>query len=74
MKATQKDFKAVAPRAAKDARVIALQHERWMMPALDSWTNDMDLLLWRHAEAVDGTPDHLRRKLYRTTIEGDVPF
>ena len=20
----------------------------------------MDLLLWRHAEAVDGTPDHLR--------------
>jgi taurine dioxygenase len=21
-----------------------------------------------------GTPDHLRRKLYRTTIEGDLPF
>jgi len=21
-----------------------------------------------------GTPDHLRRKLYRTTIDGDVPF
>jgi taurine dioxygenase len=21
-----------------------------------------------------GTPDHLRRKLYRTTIEGDTPF
>jgi len=21
-----------------------------------------------------GTPDHLRRKMYRTTIEGDTPF
>ena len=37
-----------------------LQHAQPMMPALDPWTNDMDLLLWRHAEAVDGTPDHLR--------------
>ncbi len=31
-----------------------------MMPALDSRTNEMDLLLWRHAEAVDGSPDHTR--------------
>ena len=39
---------------------MMLQHAQPMMPALDPWTNDMDLLLWRHAEAVDGTPDHLR--------------
>ena len=31
-----------------------------MISALDSRTKDMDLLLWRHAEAVDGTPDHAR--------------
>ncbi len=36
-----------------------------------------DLLFWdnrclQHLAA--GTPDHLRRRLYRTTIEGDRPF
>lgn len=36
-----------------------------------------DMVFWdnrsvQHLAA--GTPDHLRRKLYRTTIEGDVPF
>ena len=25
-----------------------------------NWMNDMDLLLWRHAEAVDSSPDHTR--------------
>ena len=36
-----------------------------------------DMVFWdnrsvQHLAA--GTPDHLRRKLYRTTIEGDVPY
>lgn len=31
-----------------------------MMRALEPRMNDMDLLLWRHAEAVDGSPDHTR--------------
>ena len=36
-----------------------------------------DLVFWdnrsvQHLAA--GTPDHLRRKLYRTTVEGDTPF
>ncbi len=36
-----------------------------------------DLVFWdnrsvQHLAA--GCPDHLRRKLYRTTIEGDRPF
>lgn len=36
-----------------------------------------DMVFWdnrsvQHLAA--GTPDHLRRKLYRTTVEGDVPF
>jgi len=30
------------------------------MPAFDSKETQMDLLLWRHAEAVDGIPDHAR--------------
>lgn len=30
------------------------------MPAFAHDTNIMDLILWRHAEAVDGTPDHSR--------------
>lgn len=36
-----------------------------------------DLVFWDNRSLVHlaaGTPDHLRRKLYRTTIEGDVPF
>lgn len=31
-----------------------------MMRPLEPRITDMDLLLWRHAEAVDGTPDHTR--------------
>lgn len=30
------------------------------MPAFAQDTHIMDLILWRHAEAVDGTPDHSR--------------
>jgi phosphohistidine phosphatase len=30
------------------------------MPSFDKKETGMDLLLWRHAEAVDGTPDHTR--------------
>lgn len=36
-----------------------------------------DLVFWDNRSVTHlagGTPDHLRRKLYRTTIEGDVPF
>ncbi|WP_291384531.1 MULTISPECIES: TauD/TfdA family dioxygenase [Achromobacter] len=36
-----------------------------------------DLVFWDNRSLIHlagGTPDHLRRKLYRTTIEGDVPF
>ena len=35
-----------------------------------------DLVFWDNRSVMHlagGTPDHLRRKLYRTTIEGDVP-
>ncbi len=38
---------------------------------------EYDLLFWDNRSLMHlaaGTPDHLRRKLYRTTIEGDVPF
>lgn len=36
-----------------------------------------DLVFWDNRSLMHlaaGTPDHLRRKMYRTTIEGDVPF
>jgi taurine dioxygenase len=36
-----------------------------------------DMLFWDNRSVMHlaaGTPDHLRRKLYRTTIEGDAPF
>ena len=36
-----------------------------------------DMVFWDNRSVMHlaaGTPDHLRRKLYRTTIEGDVPF
>lgn len=36
-----------------------------------------DLVFWDNRSLMHlagGTPDHLRRKLYRTTIEGDTPF
>nr|WP_254209213.1 TauD/TfdA family dioxygenase [Burkholderia multivorans] len=38
---------------------------------------DHDLVFWDNRSLLHlaaGTPDHLRRKLYRTTIEGDEPF
>ncbi|MFC0400895.1 TauD/TfdA dioxygenase family protein [Paraburkholderia rhizosphaerae] len=38
---------------------------------------DHDMVFWDNRSLMHlaaGTPDHLRRKLYRTTIEGDVPF
>ena len=36
-----------------------------------------DLVFWDNRSLMHlaaGTPDHLRRRMYRTTIEGDVPF
>ena len=36
-----------------------------------------DMVFWDNRSVTHlaaGTPDHLRRKLYRTTVEGDVPF
>ena len=36
-----------------------------------------DMVFWDNRSLMHlaaGCPDHLRRKLYRTTIEGDVPF
>ncbi|CAB3768248.1 TauD/TfdA dioxygenase family protein [Paraburkholderia humisilvae] len=38
---------------------------------------DHDMVFWDNRSLMHlaaGTPDHLRRKLYRTTIEGDAPF
>lgn len=38
---------------------------------------DHDLVFWDNRSLMHlaaGTPDHLHRKLYRTTIEGDAPF
>ncbi len=42
--------------------------QRWQPHDMVFWDNRSVL----HLAA--GTPDHLRRKLYRTTIEGSVPF
>ena len=36
-----------------------------------------DLVFWDNRSLLHlaaGTPDHLRRRMYRTTIEGDAPF
>ncbi|MDQ3059986.1 MAG: TauD/TfdA family dioxygenase [Pseudomonadota bacterium] len=36
-----------------------------------------DMVFWDNRSVMHlaaGTPDHLRRKLYRTTVEGDAPF
>ncbi|RZL84949.1 MAG: TauD/TfdA family dioxygenase, partial [Variovorax sp.] len=36
-----------------------------------------DLVFWDNRSVMHlaaGTPDALRRKLYRTTVQGDVPF
>ncbi len=38
---------------------------------------DHDMVFWDNRSVTHlaaGTPDHLRRKLYRTTIEGNVPY
>lgn len=38
---------------------------------------ERDMVFWDNRAVMHvagGTPDHLRRKLYRTTIEGDAPF
>lgn len=51
--------------AAGSGADICVQHEAAMMPALDPRETRMDLLLWRHAEAVDGSPDHTRELTVR---------
>jgi taurine dioxygenase len=38
---------------------------------------DHDMVFWDNRSLMHlaaGTPDHLRRKMYRTTVEGDTPF
>lgn len=52
--------------AAARAPAISWRH-RWQPHDLVFWDNRSV----QHLAA--GTPDHLRRKLYRTTIEGDIP-
>jgi len=44
----------------KNPAVTPLQPEDATLPPLSSTEARMDLILWRHAEAVDGTPDHSR--------------
>lgn len=39
---------------------ISLQQESPIMPSPARTERGMDLLLWRHAEAVEGSPDHTR--------------
>ena len=46
---------------------LTLRH-RWLPHDIVFWDNRSVL----HLAA--GTPDHLRRKLYRTTIEGGTPY
>ncbi|WQD77298.1 TauD/TfdA family dioxygenase [Paraburkholderia kururiensis] len=53
---------------AHSVRPEHLYRHRWQAHDLVFWDNRSLM----HLAA--GTPDHLRRKLYRTTIEGDVPF
>ena len=48
-------------------------------PSISTGINgrEHDLVFWDNRSLMHlaaGTPDHLRRKLYRTTIEGDAPF
>ena len=53
------------------AHSVKLEHvyrHRWAPHDLVFWDNRSLMHL------AGGTPDHLRRKLYRTTIEGGVPF
>ncbi|RZF27418.1 TauD/TfdA family dioxygenase [Paraburkholderia sp. UYCP14C] len=53
---------------AHSVRPEHLYRHRWAEHDMVFWDNRSLM----HLAA--GTPDHLRRKLYRTTIEGDVPF
>jgi taurine dioxygenase len=53
---------------AHSVREEHLYQHRWAEHDMVFWDNRSLM----HLAA--GTPDHLRRKLYRTTIEGDVPF
>lgn len=53
---------------AHSVRPEHLYRHRWQ---------DHDMVFWDNRSVMHlaaGCPDHLRRKLYRTTIEGDVPF
>ena len=53
--------------AASTAPALQFRH-RWQPHDLVFWDNRSVVHL------AGGTPDHLRRKLYRTTIEGDRPY
>ena len=53
---------------AHSVRAEHVYRHRWAEHDMVFWDNRSLM----HLAA--GTPDHLRRKLYRTTIEGDVPF
>jgi taurine dioxygenase len=53
---------------AHSTRPEHVYRHRWAQHDLVFWDNRSLM----HLAA--GTPDHLRRKMYRTTIEGDVPF
>jgi taurine dioxygenase len=53
---------------AHSVRPEHLYRHRWAENDMVFWDNRSLM----HLAA--GTPDHLRRKLYRTTIEGDLPF
>ncbi len=53
---------------ARSTRAELVQGHRWAPHDRAFWDNRSVM----HLAA--GTPDHLRRKLYRTTVEGDMPF
>jgi len=53
--------------AHSSADALIYQH-RWQAHDMVFWDNRAVTYL------AGGTPDHLRRRLHRTTIEGDVPF
>jgi phosphohistidine phosphatase len=55
----------VSPADLVGGDVMSLQQAGRMMRAPDSTEKRMDLLLWRHAEAVDGSPDHARELTQR---------
>ncbi len=60
----------------------AILAELFAFAAKPEWTyrhpwQTHDLVFWDNRSVqhlAGGTPDHLRRKLYRTTVEGDTPF